>query len=83
MDRRLAAHIVSPRGRDLVMQSNDFLPLLFGVLVLALPRRLSVFSQRGEVVTVLPHRCLLYFSLDALKVLFYFGDLVVASRVLV
>lgn len=83
MDRRLAAHIVSPRGRDLVMQSNDFLPLLFGVLVLALPRRLSVFSQRVEVVTVLPHRCLLYFSLDALKVLFYFGDLVVASRVLV
>ena len=83
MDRRLAAHIVSPRGRDLVMQSNDVLPLLFGVLVLALPRRLSVFSQRVEVVTVLPHRCLLYFSLDALKVLFNFGDLVVASRVLV
>ena len=83
MDRRLAAHVVSPRGRDLVMQSNDFLPLLFGVLVLALPRRLSVFSQRVEVVTVLPHRCLLYFSFDALKILFYFGDLVVASRVLV
>ena len=83
MNRRLAAHVVSPRGRDLVMQSNDFLSLIFGVLVLALPRRLRVFSQRVKVVTVLSHRCLLYFSLDALKVLFYFGDLAVASRVLV
>lgn len=82
MDRRLAAHVVSPRGRDLVMQSYDFLPLFFGVLVLALPRRLRVFSQRVQVLPELPHRCLLYFSLDALKVPFDFGDLVVASRVL-